>query len=313
MAEFSYDDVTPLPISEENPQLCQILYKEEYKTTMGLLRALLAKKEYSERALALTERVIELIAAHYTVWQYRYHIVLNINRSILEELDWCEEIALENLKNYQIWNYRQLLIEHLLSQGCEEDRKRFSYRREYPLMQAMFDEDEKNYHVWSYRKWFVKKFGLLESPEELAFVDGLIAADIRNNSAWNHRFFISFGSFQSGAADPLITEREISYARMKIALSPQNPSSWNYLLGIYDFIKKDIDDLFEFASEYASYRVEDASVEPMIESVLALEVLARIHERKNPQEAARIYDLLGTKYDKIRVRYWAFEKQKLHV
>ena len=54
--------------------MCQILYDDEYKETMGLMLALMQKDEHSERALWVTEKGIELLASHYTIWNYRYTI-----------------------------------------------------------------------------------------------------------------------------------------------------------------------------------------------------------------------------------------------
>ena len=53
---------------------------------------------------------------------------------------------------------------------------------------AILQGDSKNYHVWSHRQWLCSRFGAFDS--ELAFVDRLLASDVRNNSAWNHRFFV---------------------------------------------------------------------------------------------------------------------------
>lgn len=51
--------------------------------------------------------------------------------------------------------------------------------------------DTKNYHTWAYRQWLLAEFN---SPElwagELEFVEEMLRDDIRNNSAWHHRFFV---------------------------------------------------------------------------------------------------------------------------
>lgn len=73
-------------------------------------------------------------------------------------------------------------------------------------MARMFEADAKNYHVWSYRQWLVRRFGLWDVGE-LAVVDGLLQADVRNNSAWNHRWFIVFG--RPAGADADTVQREI--------------------------------------------------------------------------------------------------------
>ena len=57
----------------------------------------------------------------------------------------------------------------------------------------MLEQDTKNYHVWSYRQWLVKRFDLWDKPEEMDWTESMIEADVRNNSAWNHRFYLVFG------------------------------------------------------------------------------------------------------------------------
>ena len=49
-------------------------------------------------------------------------------------------------------------------------------------------EDAKNYHAWAHRQAIVKRFGLWQ--QELEVVNSLLHEDVRNNSAWNQRFFI---------------------------------------------------------------------------------------------------------------------------
>lgn len=56
----------------------------------------------------------------------------------------------------------------------------------------MFESDPKNYHVWSYRQWLVRRFGLWDKGE-VEWVGGLLEKDVRNNSGWNHRWFVVFG------------------------------------------------------------------------------------------------------------------------
>ena len=52
----------------------------------------------------------------------------------------------------------------------------------------VFDVDNKNYHAWAHRQWAITHFGLWEG--ELEFTDAMIKEDLRNNSAWNQRWFI---------------------------------------------------------------------------------------------------------------------------
>ena len=65
--------------------------------------------EASERALALTEHLIYLNPANYSVWQYRAQVLLEMATSdashqrLRDELDFMDEFAQGNMKNYQIW------------------------------------------------------------------------------------------------------------------------------------------------------------------------------------------------------------------
>ena len=68
--------------------------------------------------------------------------------------------------------------------------------------------DQKNYHAWQHRQWVLQTFKLFDQvwklqsagaelsgyddilEQELEFIDKLLLDDIRNNSAWNQRFFV---------------------------------------------------------------------------------------------------------------------------
>lgn len=64
-----WEDIIPLPQDEGGPNpLAAIAYTDEYSEAMSYLRAIMAKNEMSERALELTEDIIDMNAAHYTVW-----------------------------------------------------------------------------------------------------------------------------------------------------------------------------------------------------------------------------------------------------
>lgn len=71
----------------------------------------MAVNEFSRRALDLTEDIIGMNPAHYTVWLYRAKILktlwekegTKVEDGVMIELDWLEGISERNLKNYQIW------------------------------------------------------------------------------------------------------------------------------------------------------------------------------------------------------------------
>lgn len=99
-------DVTPIPLDDgpgPGPPLASIAYTPRYATAMSYLRAVMAANEYSDRALSLTQDIISMNPAHYTVWLYRAKIIREMDKDILEELVWLEGVSRKSLKNYQIW------------------------------------------------------------------------------------------------------------------------------------------------------------------------------------------------------------------
>lgn len=64
-----WEDVVPIAQDDgcANP-LAAIAYSEAYSEAMSYLRAVMAADEKSDRALELTEEIIGMNPAHYTVW-----------------------------------------------------------------------------------------------------------------------------------------------------------------------------------------------------------------------------------------------------
>lgn len=309
-------------MDDSKAQLGQIMYSQEYRTVLGTLRALLAAKEYSERALAVTSHAISLNPAHYTVWQYRYHIIRHFAelqktpelkaQYIEKELEYNEGEAISHPKNYQIWNYRELLMKL---------NPHPNPKKEFPIIEAIIIEDNKNYHTWSYRTWLVTYFQLYKEDSEINFVNILLSKDIRNNSAWNFRFFLKFSSATHFSSDEEIAY-EIKYTKRAISDSPQNSSAWNYLLGVYDVGKRDLDDLEEFCLQFVDFDNLDVTeeeknekesgdfTEPIVKSVYAMEALQKIYEQKEKSKSLKALNLLS-KVDPIRVNYWNYKKSLL--
>ena len=64
-----WEDVIPIPQNDGGPNpLAAIAYTEEYSEAMSYLRAVMAENEKSERVLELTQDIIQMNPAHYTVW-----------------------------------------------------------------------------------------------------------------------------------------------------------------------------------------------------------------------------------------------------
>lgn len=181
------------------------------------------------------------------------------------------------------------------------------------FLDEMFQKDAKNYHVWSYRQWLVRHFGLW-NQRELDDVERLLRDDVRNNSAWNHRWFLVFG--REGEVDEKGGKYEVSeevwireeeFAKEAVGLAPQNESAWNYLKGLYRKKGRDLAGLEDFARQYADVEGEN------VRSSHALDLLADVCAARpgGQDEARKALDLLAGKFDPIRVNYWNYKKSLL--
>ncbi|KAI5838602.1 hypothetical protein DFP73DRAFT_599831 [Morchella snyderi] len=284
-----WEDVIPLPQDDGVRPLAQIAYTEEYAEAMAYLRAVMAKDEVSERVLKVTEDVIEMNPAHYTVWLYRAKTLFALGGDLRKEQIFLNEMALKHQKNYQIWHHRQLIMEKIGDVTGEAE-----------FTASMFEKDSKNYHVWSYRQWLVRRFELWESPSEIEYIDFLLKKDIRNNSAWNHRFFVVFGRDQDVPKE--IVDREISICEDAIFIAPQNPSPWNYLRGALKKANLPLSTIEKTCLHYSPLDNPDR-----IKSSHALDILADIYvEKAQKEQAVMALDLLAKKYDPIRANYWNY-------
>lgn len=59
-------------------------------------------------------------------------------------------------------------------------------------------------------------------------MDRLISDDVRNNSAWNQRFFV----LKHTGFTPDVLQREIHYVMNRILFVKNNESAWNFLRGL---------------------------------------------------------------------------------
>ena len=62
-------------------------------------------------------------------------------------------------------------------------------------------------------------------------MDRFLSQDVRNNSAWNQRFFVLSRCPNQEKLRNLDTE--VDYTLNQIQIAPHNESSWNYLKGYF--------------------------------------------------------------------------------
>jgi protein farnesyltransferase/geranylgeranyltransferase type-1 subunit alpha len=182
-----------------------------------------------------------------------------------------DELAVKFLKTYQVWHHRRLLV--------TITRKA---KQELAFIQKGLQVDEKNYHTWSYRQWILAHFGgtgntttpitsttttsksttTIDENQcdnslwegELDFIESMLISDIRNNSAWHHRFFVVWAcGIREGEEDRVhILKRELTYVKHSISIVPNNPAAWNYLRGILSFNDKPFSSIKDFIILYTA-------------------------------------------------------------
>ncbi|QDZ19902.1 protein prenylyltransferase [Chloropicon primus] len=261
-------DLAPIPQREGVEPVVQIMYDKDYSDAMGLLRALMLKGELSERALHLTSVVIFMNSAHVTVWEFRRCVLSSLNSKMrwLAELEFMHEVNEMNTKNYQLWNHRRAVLQVILPTTPVERERNSSLRadtmvsdhtleKELAHLSAVFEADSKHYHAWAHRQWVVGRHKCWATEMELT--KAMIARDVYNNSAWNHRFFVlenrtdrREGGDKGGGGGREESEftLEVLHAVQCLERAPENESAWTFLTG---FLFKSPHFLSVSAKEYS--------------------------------------------------------------
>merc|ERR1719285_1143251 len=65
---------------------------------MDYFRAVLKRKEISDRAFLLSKKVINLVSANYTAWQFRRQCIEKLGKNLDTELAYTRKIALDSPK-----------------------------------------------------------------------------------------------------------------------------------------------------------------------------------------------------------------------
>ncbi|KAK4687464.1 protein farnesyltransferase/geranylgeranyltransferase type-1 subunit alpha, partial [Tremellales sp. Uapishka_1] len=320
-ARDQWADLAPIPQDDGPAPLVPIMYSEEYKDAMDHFRALSASGEHSERGLELTETIIRLNPAHYTVWQYRMAILLELKADLEKELELMNEFARENLKSYQVWHHRLLLLTHLSP---------LDPTKEIDFIHDALVPDPKNYHTWAYLHWLYSHFAKMSRisskdwENEEKWCDEMLRVDGRNNSAWGWRWFLQVGR-EGAKATSDDGEAEISYTLTQIHKIPHNVSAWNYLRGLLTRFKRPHAPLLPSILPYTSRPPSTSSATPTdyihplpsfplsddtpLPVPLALEFLAEsLLEQGSKKEAALVYAELSTEHDRMRAGYWEYRR-----
>ncbi|KAL8283929.1 hypothetical protein RQP46_005361 [Phenoliferia psychrophenolica] len=322
-----FKDLVPIKQDDAPNALVPIAYAKEYRDAMDMFRALVQANEKSARGLELTEDLIYMNPGHYSVWAYRAQILLETKSDLSVELELMGELIKQHLKSYQVWQHRRTIVLALSDPS-----------RELSFTSRALAIDSKNYHTWAYRQWVlcefyskgVKRVGVEKEvwEGERRYVEGLLEEDVRNNSAWNHRFFCEVTTTEEREG---LLERELEFVKSKLQLAPNNPSAWNYLRGLLKTTSTPLASLTSFVAPFAVPPASASSEsdtssssdstfasaaddgKPSLPAFLAIEFLAdacaeeavRGKEQEKGVEAAALFNSL-VQYDPIRTKYWQY-------
>ena len=153
---------------------------------------------------------------------FRRKILFALHADLTQELDFIRQVTKESPKNYQLWQHRQLILQRLSSPELAE--------ADLEETKEVLQDDAKNIHCWQYRQWLIEFFQL-DRKGELSFVDALLAEDVYNNSAWNHRAFL----FKSENSDSL----DWCFGKLTVETA-DNECCWNYLAALLTDCDKDV-------------------------------------------------------------------------
>jgi len=174
--------------------------------------------------------------------------------------------------------------------------------KELDFIAEMLEKDSKNYHAWSYRQWVIKTYNLWE--KEIQYVEKLLETDIRNNSAWNQRYFVIENTTNLSVE---IRKSEINYAMLKISMSPNNRSSWNYLKGMVVGMKwSDFPEIEEFCQSNSSKWISC----PILTALL-IDIYQEKGDSTHLNLCLELCDKLAGGLDDIHKKYWIYKKKKI--
>lgn len=281
-----YDEWRDVPFSPLQPNdVVAIDFTQDFRTLYGLFLAARALPERSERSMRLARAVIEHNKSDVSAWQFRCECAERLAESQgsalwQRELPSAASLIMKSPKNYQAWEYRRFV-----------SRRQSQPDAELEFVNVMLDMDAKNYHAWSHRQWLVRE-GLVGS-DELAATAWYIESDLRNNSAWNHRWLVVKGLEKDAR------EQQLVWALDMVSRAPRNGSAWNFVQALVAS-GADADRAKQAARLFLSHDAEN---------VTALRFLVMNGDPDDKLDVVKRCDAL-MRLDPVRVKYWAFKRQK---
>ncbi|CAM0883411.1 unnamed protein product [Alopecurus aequalis] len=189
---------------------------------------------YTEEALGLSFKLLEINPEAYTAWNYR-KLALRHNlkelsdpeavKSVVDELRVVESALRANPKSYGAWYHRKWLLNQNLTA--------VDSKREFGLLDKLLKVDARNFHGWNYRR-FLAKFTGVPEEDELNYTMDKICENFSNYSAWHNRSILLSNLLiqqsKGFESKQKIFSEEFGLVTNALFTDPSDQSGWFYHL-----------------------------------------------------------------------------------
>ncbi len=226
--------------------------------------------------------------------------------SVRDELEFVAQTAGDNPKNYQMWFHRREL--------CADDCELLPSEVKYTSL--VLGRDPKNYHAWSHRQWAIEKMGTFS--EDADFVENMLQQDARNNSAWNHKWFLAtLGCSRAWSEEAILDQIDTCQHFFKQIL--HNEAAWNFFIALIQQPAAKTEIVLAAAHATVQAACDDAqqpqtpqrssnSTFPLAAKLDVLELKLAITGQQPGTDYIQVCDALIAS-DPIRSAYWQHRKK----
>jgi protein farnesyltransferase/geranylgeranyltransferase type-1 subunit alpha len=161
---------------------------------------------------------------------------------------------------------------------------------------------------------------------EIEYINDLLEADVRNNSAWNQRWLVTHRGSKSKPLPVETASDEVNFVISKAQEDPYNESPWRYFIALIkeqfrliasspEFIS--LIDTCENSLKEVKESFELESKKDGMECTHLIAAHIDILEMKGDEDslssAVEFAHLLESRYDPVRQKYWKLRAQQLVV
>ena len=277
---------------KKTPEEAEVTDTERAKTEAAfasLTRVLELRKAgvVSQDVLDLTTAILMLNPELTTVWNYRRHLVgqldwrsgngveseagQGLQQFLSKELKLLEKVLHQTLKSYAVWAHRKWVLKTLVAISDQS-----LLREELALCRKLFEYDARNFHCWNHRLWVV---GQLEDRKslDLEISKDLIMKDPGNYSAWHVR--------STALTAEYLSDSEMEMTRQAVYTEPNDQSVWQYRRWLNEEFpntataedRQAIDELLELEPD-AKYALLEISRRPDTPTARKHEIFGRLME-----------------------------------